>query len=150
MNFLDVFIKRVNNSQLETGVYRKLTNTVIHINWNAHAPTEWKIRTLRNLIKQAELICSEEILVNEGTKYLTKVFQELNEYQMSIINKITLQELNDSQSKNRRAETNETPNKLLLILPYSGKQDKKLITKFFFLFLFIIFLLMNYKKHLYE
>ena len=45
---------------------------------------------------------------------------------MSIINKITLQELNDSLSKNRRAETNETLNKLLLILPYSGKQGKKI------------------------
>ena len=30
------------------------------------------------------------------------------------------QELNDSQSKNRRAETNKTANKIQLILPYSG------------------------------
>ena len=33
------------------------------------------------------------------------------------------------QSTNRRAETNETSNKIQLILPYSGKQGKKLITK---------------------
>ena len=57
INFLDVLIKRVNNNKLETGVYRKLTSTDIYINWNAHAPTEWKIGTLRNLIKQAKLIC---------------------------------------------------------------------------------------------
>ena len=62
-------------------------------------------------------------------KYLTKVFHEVNDYPMSIINTIAQQELNDSQSKNRRAETNETSNKIQLILPYSGKQGKKLITK---------------------
>ena len=39
-----------------------------------------------------------------------KVFQEVNEYPMSIINKIAEQELNYSQSKNRTAETNETSN----------------------------------------
>ena len=48
---------------------------------------------------------------------------------MSIINATAQQELNRSQSKKRRAETNETSNKILLILPYSGKQGKKLIIK---------------------
>ena len=46
---------------------------------------------------------------------------------MSIISKIEQQGLNDSQSKNN--ETNETSNKIQLLLPYSGKQGKKLITK---------------------
>ena len=41
---------------------------------------------------------------------------------MSIINKITQkEELNDSQSRNTRAEANETPNEVQLILPYSRK-----------------------------
>ena len=62
-------------------------------------------------------------------KHLTKVFHEVNDYPMSIINKIAQQELSDRQSKNRRADTNETPNKIQLILPYSGKHGKKLITK---------------------
>ena len=48
---------------------------------------------------------------------------------MSIINTIAQQELNNSQSKNRRAETNETSNKTQLILQYSRKQGKKLMTK---------------------
>ena len=126
---MDVLIKIVNNNKLETGVYQKPTSTDIYIKWNAHAPTEWKIGTLRNLIKRAKLISSDESLVNEEMKYLTKVFHEVNDYPMSIINTIAQQELNDSQSKNRRAETNETSNKIQLILPYSGKQGKKLITK---------------------
>ena len=48
-------------------------------------------------------------------KYLTKEFHEVNDYPMSIINTITQQKLNDSQSKNRAAETNKTSNKIQLI-----------------------------------
>ena len=58
-------------------------------------------------------------------KYLTKVFLEVNDYPMSIVNAIAQQELNDSQSKNRRAETNKTSNKIQLVLPYSGKSKVK-------------------------
>ena len=83
--------------------------------------TEWKTGTLRSFIKPAKLICSDESLMKEEIKYLTKVFHEVNDYPMTIINTIAQQELNDSQSKNRRAETNETPNKIQLNLPYSGK-----------------------------
>ena len=50
INFLNVLIKRVNNKKLETGVHRKPANTDICINWNPHAPIEWKIGHL-NLIK---------------------------------------------------------------------------------------------------
>ena len=57
------------------------------------------------------------------------VFHEVDDYPMSIINAIAKQELNDSQSKNRRAETNTASNKIQLILPYTGKKGKKLITK---------------------
>ena len=76
---MDVLIKRINNNKLETGVYRKLISSDIYINRNVHAPTEWKIRTLRNLIKQAKIICSDESLVKEEMKYLTKVFHAVSE-----------------------------------------------------------------------
>ena len=45
--------------------------------WNAYASTKWKIGTLRNLIKQAKLICFDQGLVNEEIKYLTKVLHEV-------------------------------------------------------------------------
>ena len=48
---------------------------------------------------------------------------------MYLINTTAQQQPNDSPSKNRRAEANETSNETQLILPYSGKQGKKLITK---------------------
>ena len=129
VNFLDVLIKRVNNNKLETGVYPKPTSTDICINWNTHVPTEWKIGTLRNLIKRAKLICSGDGLVKEEMKYLANLFQEDTNYPMSIINTIAQQELNDSQSKNRRAETYETSNDIQLIFSYSLKQGKKSITR---------------------
>ena len=51
INFLELLIKRVGKNKLKTSVYRKPTSTDIYINWNARAPTEWEIRTLRNLTK---------------------------------------------------------------------------------------------------
>ena len=67
--------------------------------------------------------------MKEEKKYLTKVFYEVNDYRMNLINTTAQQHPNDSPSKNRRAEANETSNETQLIFPYSGKQGKKLITK---------------------
>ena len=53
-----------------------------------HASTEWKISTLRYLIKQEELVCFGESLDNKEMKHLKKVFQEVNNYSISIINKV--------------------------------------------------------------
>ena len=85
---MDVLIERVYINKLETGIYRKPTSTDIYVNWNPYASTERKIGTLRNLIKQAKLICSDESLVSEEIKYLTNVFHVVNDCSMSIINKI--------------------------------------------------------------
>ena len=54
---MEVLIKRANKSKLKTGVYRKATSSDIYINWNTH------IGALRNLVKLAKLICSNESLV---------------------------------------------------------------------------------------
>ena len=62
-------------------------------------------------------------------KFLIKVFHKLNDYPLPIINAIAQQELNDSQNKNKKAESSKASNKVQLILAYSGKQGKKLITK---------------------
>ena len=43
---------------------------------------------------------------------------------MSIINATAQAELNDIESKTRRAETNEVSNKIQLVLPYPRKQGK--------------------------
>ena len=88
INFLDILTKRFNSNKLETCMFWKSTSTDICLKWNVHASTEWKISTLRYLIKQAELTCSGESLDNKEMKHLKKVFQEVNNYSMSIINKV--------------------------------------------------------------
>ena len=47
VSFSDVSIRRLTNRKLETTVFRKETNTYIYINWNSHAPLQWKIGTLK-------------------------------------------------------------------------------------------------------
>ena len=61
---------------------------------------------LKILLNEQNLSVFYESLMKKEIKYLTKVFHEVNNYPMSIINTIAQQELNDSQSKNRRAEAN--------------------------------------------
>ena len=109
INFLDILFIRVNNSKLETGVYRKRTSTDIYIHWNAHASIEWKIGILGNLIKQAKLICSDKSLVKEEMKYLTKVFHEVNDYPQSIINTIAQQEFNIVELKKEEQKLTNLP-----------------------------------------
>ena len=50
------------------------------------------MRTLRNFIKRAKMICSNEILLNEELKYQMKIFHKVNNYPMSMTNKIVQQE----------------------------------------------------------
>ena len=52
---LDISTRRTSDNKVETFVYRKATCTNICINWHSHAASNWKIRTLRNLIKRAKL-----------------------------------------------------------------------------------------------
>ena len=63
-------------------------------------------------------LCYDESLLNEEIKYLTKEFHEINNYLMSIINSIAWPDLNHSQNKDWRAQTNENSNKIQLILSY--------------------------------
>ena len=39
---LDVLVKRCDDGQLETSVYRKKTITDLYINWKSHLPVRWK------------------------------------------------------------------------------------------------------------
>ena len=54
--FLDVLVIRKNND-IETTVYRKLTNNDIYLSWNSFPPKSWKRGTLRTVIKRAYVIC---------------------------------------------------------------------------------------------
>ena len=69
---LYVSIRRLTKGKLETIVFRKETSTDIHMNWNSHAPMQWKIDTLKNLVKRSIIICSDQSLLQKQLDYLTK------------------------------------------------------------------------------
>ena len=60
--------------------YKKETNTDIYINWNSHARMQWKIDTLKNLVKRSIIICSDQDLLQKEVGYLRKVFVKINDY----------------------------------------------------------------------
>ena len=68
--FLNVSAIRTNDNKVETFVYRKATCTNTYINWRSHGPSNWKIGTLRNLIKRAKSISFSELLLRNEIGYL--------------------------------------------------------------------------------
>ena len=51
--------------KIETCVHRKETSNDLYINWNAHAPMEWKIGTLKTLVKCTKIVCSTTVLLHQ-------------------------------------------------------------------------------------
>ena len=85
--FLDVLVERNYNGSLNTSVYRKESDTKIYINWEAYAPKEWKIGTLKGLFRRAFLVSSSEESLNREISHLKYVFKNINCYPSGIIHK---------------------------------------------------------------
>ena len=141
--FLDVLIRRTEDNQLETTVYRKKTNNGIYMNWNSHSPQSWKIGTLKNLIRRAAMICSQPEDLQREINHLEKVFCETNEYPTSIVKRIIEEERSRRQQR-QREETTEPPatnnqeeeeeeeeeEKVIYVnLPYAGTNGENLLKK---------------------
>ena len=125
--FLDVSIRRLTNGKLETTVFRKEANTDVYMNWNSHAPMQWKIGTLKNLVKRSIIICSDQHLLQEELDYLRKVFVEINDYLSNTVESIieNINITNESQT----STTDNSETKLQLFLPFSVKQGIQLLSK---------------------
>ena len=127
---LDVSARRTNDNKVETFVYRKATCTNIYISWHSHAPTTWKIGTLRNLIKRAKSICYSELLLRNGISYTRNTFPEYNGFPLKVVNNIIDQELSQLvQQETTRPQSKETQQTLQLMVPYSANQSHKLLSK---------------------
>ena len=119
--FLDVSARRTNDNKVET--YRKATCTNIYINWHSHAPSNWKIGTLRNLIKRAKPISSSELLLRNEISYLRNIITEYNDFPLKVVNNIIDQEFSQLvQQETTKLEKKETQQTLQLMVPYSGNQ----------------------------
>ena len=128
--FLDVSARRTKDNKVETSVYRKATCTNIYINWHSHAPSNWKIGILRNLIKRAKSISSSELLLRNEISYLRHIFTEYNDFPLKVVNNIIDQEFSQLvQQETTKLENKETQQILQLMVPYSGNQEHKLLSK---------------------
>ena len=77
--FLDVLITRQpTGGKVDTSVYRKQTNTDIYMNWKSHAPSIWKIATLKSLLKRAFLISSTDVALEAELKHRKNTFFNLS------------------------------------------------------------------------
>ena len=112
ISFLDVLMIRTSNNKFETSVFKKSTNTDIYMNWSTHAPTYWKIATLKTLINRAKPICANENLLKTITEHLGKVFVKMNSYPTHIVNRVINQELSRNletiQQNDQTKEPTET------------------------------------------
>ena len=104
-----------------------MCNMCIHR--NPHVPVEWKTGTLRNLLKRAKTVFSNDILLDKEVKHLMKMFHEINGYPKIIVNRIIQQDIYQNQRELKPPESNDTSSKFQLILPCPGKQGNKLIEK---------------------
>ena len=135
--FLDVRITKVEDDQIETSVYRKETNTDIYMNWYSHAPTIWKIATLKSLIRRAFLVSSKSDTLNVELIHLKNTFCDRNDYPRNMVEKIIenerlLQQVNieaEQESPNDDEEEKEEPVTLSLNLPYAGMKGENLVLK---------------------
>ena len=84
--FLDVEI-RLNETGIDTWVYRKPTNTNLILNFNALCPIKWKSGLILCFLNRAKRICSSDFLFDKEVSMLKKMFLN-NGYPSSFFDKI--------------------------------------------------------------
>ena len=129
ITFLDVLITRIGHNKLETTVFREETNTDLYINWNTHAPIQWKRGALKNLIQRSILICSNGQLLEDGLNYLGNVFIKVNDCPPKLVNSIIKIELEKDSSDQQEVTSNAASKLIQLVLPYAGKRGSDIIRK---------------------
>ena len=120
---------------METSVYRKTTNTDVYIHWKAHAPSSWKIATLKNLIQRSTLVCSTEEALKTELEHLKKVFCTINDYPEALVEEIIINEqdrqrqLETKSVDEQKTEKDQEEVQLMLSLPYAGKVGEQIVDK---------------------
>ena len=135
LTFLDVQIERINNNDIQTSVYRKMTNSDLYMNWKSYSPKSWKIGTLRNLVKRALIISSTQELLETELDHLTKVFIDINNYPNNLTKSIITNEVEKyrttaiTSSAITPSLNNESTQVVQLNLPYGGEKGENLVKK---------------------
>ena len=105
------------------------------MNWRSHAPTPWKIATLKSLIKRAFLISSTQASLEDELIYL-RVFCTHNDYPSRLIDVIIKNErcqhnqqqnINDNNTENIQTSIEKV--KITLNLSYAGDHGHTIVSK---------------------
>ena len=116
--FLDVEIK-INDTGIETWVYKKPTNTKLFLNFNAMCPTKWKSGLIFCLFNRTERICSSNFSFDNEIKLLKSVFLN-NGNPIWFFVKILKQFLCSNQ---RSAQYDDKTYENCIIIPCIGKDS---------------------------
>ena len=90
---------------------------------------EWKIGTIRNLVKRAKTVCSITMLLHQEIEHLKAVFTGINEYSIKIVSRTVNQELHRTHRLENTVINNGGIQKVQIMLPYNRKQVNKLLSK---------------------
>ena len=104
INFLDIFMKRAPNGQLNFKVFRKSTHTDKYLDYNSYHPEEHKNSVIRSLLHRANNLCDRNEKDNEF-KHINKVLID-NNYPTSKIKNISRKLRDGNNSRNNT--TNES------------------------------------------
>ena len=128
--FLDVEI-RFGKNEIETGVYRKKTDTGTILNFKSLAPMAWKIGLWKCLWYRATQICSSQFALRKELNHLKALFLN-NGYPYWWVRKAEANTATIAKKKKEDLDGNE--DYVLLRLPYIGIDSTKLsrrLTKLF-------------------
>ena len=116
--FLDILLKRIDQRNFSTSVYRKETFTGLYTKWDTFNPRKYMINLIRTLSFRCCRIWSSPLSLQSSLNDLRKLLFQ-NGYPMGIVTYNINDVLRRQQRKAERPTT--VPKKIVyIVLPYSG------------------------------
>ena len=121
--FLDVEVELV-DTQINTWVYRKNTNTNVIMNFTDITPKSWKAGLVKCFLNRALNVCSSSYLFQKEVKFLKSLFLE-NSYTSSFFETV-YDAFMSNQRRNILEETREETEqrRIIIKLPFLGRCSK--------------------------
>ncbi|KAJ8916401.1 hypothetical protein NQ315_014611, partial [Exocentrus adspersus] len=128
--FLDVMISKNTeiNSNFQTNVYRKKTNTNRYLNFNSNHHLSIKKGVIKSLYDRAKLVSSNVNFFNQEKDHIKNILKE-NAYPINLVDKAFLQIENPSHNNNQQRQ-NPVANMTIPYIPGISEKLKKLGNNF--------------------
>ncbi|KAJ8921335.1 hypothetical protein NQ315_002949 [Exocentrus adspersus] len=128
--FLDVMISKNTeiNSNFQTNVYRKKTNTNRYLNFDSNHHLSIKKGVIKSLYDRAKLVSSNVNFFNQEKDHIKNILKE-NAYPINLVDKAFLQIENPSHNNNQQRQ-NPVANMTIPYIPGISEKLKKLGNNF--------------------